>query len=42
MFNIDERLEIDIVMDVTTNTLRKGNQPGPCVELFIKLMRDLS
>ena len=35
MFNIGKILKIDIVMDVTTQNIKKGDQKWSCVELVI-------
>ena len=42
MFNIVEILKIDIVMDVTPQTIKKGDQKLSCVELVLELVRKSS
>ena len=41
MFNVDETFKIEIVMDVTTHTIKKGDQPWLCVEIVLKLVWNL-
>ena len=38
MHNIAEILKIDIVIDVTTQTIENGEQAWSCVELVLKLV----
>ena len=42
MFNIGKILKIDILMDVTTQTVKNGGQRRSCVELVPKLVWNLS
>ena len=42
MFNMGETLKMDIVMTVTTKTIKKVDQRRSCVELELELVWNLS